>query len=552
MKQSYSVWDEFDAREYGWRCYGEVMEVNRLIIIEAMKSIENLGLKPGSLQHIADVGTGPNLFPSMLLAPFVASAATGGQLDLIEYSQPNIRYLENIVAGRMASPPEHIWQKYEALMAEHAPVWRRTLAALKDVARIISGSIYDLPPQTYDAISSFFVAESITDSIDECQKAVTSLLAAVKPGGLVVVGHALGSTNYSAGENTLFPRVALSVEDLRRFYQVELDELTIFEPPLTPEVHDNYHGAVLVIGRKKTAPVIVTDDSLEKIFTAYGTQACLYDRQRVEYLKQAIFEAVHPGDVVVDAGSGTGVLGLLAVQAGASKVYCIEPNTEYTEVIKRNAKTNGMQGRVIVIQGDATSISLPESVDVIICEVISGGFFYEPQLQIMHNMRRFLRPGGRAVPAAMDNFIELVDAQDELYGLKFNHDTRHQTLNDISLTTKSKFLAVDFLQNVPFSISAEKILRCITPGKANAIRVPYAIYFSDSVIGTEPTDFLLNPQVIFLDEPLWLHSGSYYKVSLAYEAASSPLTCRVTVQLWMTPPGPRVTRSMIKSGNYTV
>lgn len=532
MESMYNSWSEFDTEEYAWRCYGKkIMDVDRLLITKAMQTIEVMGLKPGSLQHVADVGAGPNLFPSMLLAPFVAPPTNGGRLDLIEYSQPNLQYLTDIVAGRPVSPPAYIWQKYESLMSEHAPIWRRAFSTLQSVAKVVPGSIYELKPQAYDAISSFFTAESITDSMDECERAVASLLAAVKPGGLVMIGHMLGSGGYPAGIGKLFPGVALSVDDLHRLYQDRLENLMIFEPPLTPEVHENYHGAALVIGRKKmVSDMVINDNSLEKIFTANDTQACLYDQQRVNYLRQAIFEVVRPGDVVVDAGSGTGVLGLIAVQAGASKVYCIEPNAEYVDVIKHNAQNNGMSDKVVAIQGDATNIGLPEAVDVIICEVISGGFFYEPQLQIMHNMRRFLKPGGRAIPALMDNFIELIDAQDELYGLRFNFDTRYRALNDISLTTKAKYFTADFLQDTPFSINAKRVVRCITSGKANALRISYSIHFSDGTIGAEPTEFLLNPQIVFLDEPLWLQAGLHYNVSLAYQAAASPLTRQLTVK----------------------
>jgi predicted RNA methylase len=50
----------------------------------------------------------------------------------------------------------------------------------------------------------------------------------------------------------------------------------------------------------------------------------LADRKRVDALSRAIASIVAPGDTVLDVASGTGVLGLLACRAGASRVYCIE------------------------------------------------------------------------------------------------------------------------------------------------------------------------------------------------------------------------------------
>jgi len=49
-------------------------------------------------------------------------------------------------------------------------------------------------------------------------------------------------------------------------------------------------------------------------------------------------------------------------------------------------------------------------------------------------------------------------------------------------------------------------------------------------MGTKPTEFLLNPQILFLPKPVTLQAGAYYDVSLDYEAAASPLSCRIQVR----------------------
>jgi len=268
----------------------------------------------------------------------------------------------------------------------------------------------------------------------------------------------------------------------------------------------------------------------DKAFTSYDIHACLYDTRRVELFQQAIQEIVQPGDIVVDAGSGSGVLGLLAAAAGAGRVYCIELNGEFVPVIEEHARRNGFADRVVAIHADATTVALPEPVDIIISEVISAGFFYEPQLQILDNLRRFLKPGGSIVPLAMDNWIELIDAQDKLYGLTFNYDSRFAMLaGDRSLTTKASYLLTDFHERTGSYISSGVTVRSVRSGVANALRITYRIRFTETLESAEPTDFLLNPQIIFLSEPVVLDQDEEYHVSIGYEASSSPLSATIKV-----------------------
>jgi predicted RNA methylase len=198
-------------------------------------------------------------------------------------------------------------------------------------------------------------------------------------------------------------------------------------------------------------------------------------------------------------------------------------------VIEENARSNGLSDRITVIQADAAAVHLPQLVDVIISEVISGGLFYEPQLQIVNNLRRFLKPTGVVIPQAMVNYVELIEAQDELYGLKFTFDTRHRILNDRPVTDQVKYLGVEFAENSPLLVDVEVVVRAQRSATANALRVPYHLQFTETIVGREPTEFLLNPQTIFLPTPVLLEAGQEYIVSLRYHSGDSPLNAVIQV-----------------------
>ena len=93
-------------------------------------------------------------------------------------------------------------------------------------------------------------------------------------------------------------------------------------------------------------------------FTPYEIQLCLYDKERTKYFSAALKKLVRPGSIVVDAGSGTGIMGLLAAKYGASRVYCIEIDERFCKVIKENARRNNLSGKIVVINGDATKVKV--------------------------------------------------------------------------------------------------------------------------------------------------------------------------------------------------
>src|SRR6266704_212174 len=60
---------------------------------------------------------------------------------------------------------------------------------------------------------------------------------------------------------------------------------------------------------------------------------------------------VNPGDVVIDVGSGSGVLSFVAARLGAAKVYGSEVNRRAVAIARRNAERLGLAERVEFREG---------------------------------------------------------------------------------------------------------------------------------------------------------------------------------------------------------
>jgi SAM-dependent methyltransferase len=124
----------------------------------------------------------------------------------------------------------------------------------------------------------------------------------------------------------------------------------------------------------------------------------LRDHVRNEAYRRAIAEVVKQGDIVLDMGAGTGILSLLAVTAGARRVYAVE-RTRIAEVARRMVKKNGAEDRVRIIEEDMETVVLPEKVDVIVSEWL-GGFGVDENLlaPLLMTRDRWLKPSGKILP----------------------------------------------------------------------------------------------------------------------------------------------------------
>ena len=124
----------------------------------------------------------------------------------------------------------------------------------------------------------------------------------------------------------------------------------------------------------------------------------LDDHRRTHDYLEALAQAVRPDDVVLDIGTGSGVLAVAAARAGARHVYAVEAS-DIAEVSERVFAANDVQDRVTLIPAWSRLIDLPEPADLLVAEIIGNEPLEEEILETtLDARRRLLKPGARLLP----------------------------------------------------------------------------------------------------------------------------------------------------------
>jgi len=119
---------------------------------------------------------------------------------------------------------------------------------------------------------------------------------------------------------------------------------------------------------------------------------------------RAIAATVKPGDVVLEIGTGSGLLAMLAARAGAARVVTCEAVPWIAEAARRIIALNGLSDRITVVDGHSTLLEaggdiLPERADVVLSEIIASDFLSEGVLESLRDAKaRLAKPGARIIP----------------------------------------------------------------------------------------------------------------------------------------------------------
>jgi Tfp pilus assembly protein PilF/precorrin-6B methylase 2 len=127
------------------------------------------------------------------------------------------------------------------------------------------------------------------------------------------------------------------------------------------------------------------------------------DEERNEAYQRALERNVKPDDLVLEIGTGSGLVAMMAARAGAAKVVTCEVLPEIAAIAKDVIGRNGYADRIDVIVKKSTQLrvgqDLPQKADLFVSELINVGLLAPNMISVIRHARENLvKPEARIIP----------------------------------------------------------------------------------------------------------------------------------------------------------
>ncbi len=245
------------------------------------------------------------------------------------------------------------------------------------------------------------------------------------------------------------------------------------------------------------------------------------DSKRVTPFKLAI-QKLCKDKIVIESGTGTGILSILAAKAGAKAVYAFELDPAIAAFAKSNFQKTGLNNLTLINKSTLES-SIEDlngqKADVVIAENLSTWLVTEPQIKVMNHMREFLAKSDAIfLPGQVTNYIELCHSQylfEEVIELRttyfeFTGIKSPEILSELTLYSKLNFNE----KNEEF-YSKTIETKAIKDGIVNSIRLtsPLNLYGD---INFDQSDSLMPPVILPLEKDISVKKGQPMKIKIEY------------------------------------
>ena len=127
------------------------------------------------------------------------------------------------------------------------------------------------------------------------------------------------------------------------------------------------------------------------------------------------------------------------------------------------------------------------------------------------------------IPKRIRSFVRLLDAQEMLYGVRIDSDSRSVVLDsDEPVSTRVRYDTIDFTDVAPLLVDTVATVTARKNRVADAVLIEGEADLTEQIT-TVTTKFLYNPEVIFLKEEARIETGRAYRIRIRYPYGADSL-----------------------------
>ncbi len=199
----------------------------------------------------------------------------------------------------------------------------------------------------------------------------------------------------------------------------------------------------------------------------------LNDNPRNKAYLEALKLAATKDDMVLDVGTGSGLLSMMAADIGVKGIITCEVSKTIASNATNIIRQNGFSNQITVINKKSTELivgeDLPRKADLLVSEVLSSEFVGEEvQSTMLDSRKRLLKANGKVIPESGAIMIALVANTPEVEQMVFVNKVEKYDLSEFNAISQHKFSFP--LKEKPILLSDPKAAFNFNLNEANKIQ----------------------------------------------------------------------------------
>ena len=249
---------------------------------------------------------------------------------------------------------------------------------------------------------------------------------------------------------------------------------------------------------------------------------CLVDVERTKFFQKIITRYIKKNHIVVDLGSGSGILALFAASF-AKKVYAVEFDPYVAKIALGNFKLNNTKN-ISLIKSDARNVSFGKvkKFNIVLAEMLTTGMVDENQVQAINNLHNkgIVDQTTKFIPERQQTYVSLANANLNFFGKKISMILHLWKWHDWKDMRIKKLSAVKLINDIDFRVKNKELVDVKIKFDVTKESVVNGVYMNSRSV-FDNRNFLgdteaLNAPIFIPVKPLKVKKGDVIKGRIKY------------------------------------